>query len=225
MLNEVIPWLLKEGVDAISVSDGGVLNLYDLSFTIQPLYYSRGCIVDHAERVKKRVRELGYDIPVGAVGKIMDPKLAEKIVEEGIADFIKLGRVSWADPEFPRKAMEGRYEDIRPCLSCDFCTWFLFLRLPCRCAVNWEFDRPFHQRKLEKTKEPKNIVVVGGIAGMEFARVATLRGHKVTILEKRDRLGGLINIAANIPNVPTGDLIGIAIYLQNQVRKLGIEVK
>ncbi|MBS7642990.1 FAD-dependent oxidoreductase [Candidatus Bathyarchaeota archaeon] len=215
-----VPAIVKAGADAIDCTSGCV----DVSgfWVIQPTYWEQGCLVKEARRVKEVA-----GVPVGTVGKIMDPKMAERIIEEGSADWVQLGRPSWADTHYAKKALEGRYEDVRKCIACDWCT-YLYLAVKnvvARCAVNWEFGREIRYLELKKAEKPKDVLIVGGgIAGMEAARVATLRGHRVTIYEKK-KLGGIINIASDIPYLYTTDLKQIADWLITQNRKLGVEVK
>jgi 2,4-dienoyl-CoA reductase-like NADH-dependent reductase (Old Yellow Enzyme family)/thioredoxin reductase len=213
------PILEEAGVDCFDVSAGRI-GLISGSYIMQPVYRPRGTIVYLAEAIKKVVK-----VPVIAVGKIMDPKMAAKIVEEGKADLVALGRPIWADPEYPKKALEGRSEDIRKCLSCNFCMRGIFTGTATRCAVNAEFGREYKYR-IQRADEPKKVLIIGGgVAGMEAARVAALRKHHVILYEKEKRLGGLVNLAANIPRLYTRDLYNIVEYLTNQLAKLDITIE
>jgi 2,4-dienoyl-CoA reductase-like NADH-dependent reductase (Old Yellow Enzyme family)/thioredoxin reductase len=207
------------GVDVISVSSG----IYE-----SPPWYSRifptagmpmGCNVPLAQEIKKVVK-----IPVIVAGKLGDPVLAEKVLREGKADLIAMGRALLADPELPRKAYEGRFEDIRPCIYCnEACIGNISRMWRISCVVNPALGRE-REYAIEPAKRKKRVLVVGGgPAGMEAARVASLRGHKVTLYDKAKTLGGQL-IAASAPQFkePIGDL---AEYLENQVEKLGVKVK
>ena len=214
-----VPILEEAGVDCFDVSAGRI-GLISGSYIMQPVYRPRGTIVYLAEAIKKVVK-----VPVISVGKIMDPKMAQKIVEEGKADLIALGRPIWADPEYPKKALEGRPDEIRKCLSCNFCMRGIFTGTATRCAVNADFGREY-KYGLQRADEPKHVLIVGGgVAGMETARIAGLRRHQVTLYEKTERLGGLVNLAANIPRLYTRDLYNIVEYLTNQLERLNIKIE
>jgi len=214
-----VPQLEEAGVDCFDVSAGRI-GMVSGSYIMQPVYRPRGSIVYLAEAIKRVAK-----VPVIAVGKIMDPKLAAKIVEEGKADLVALGRPLWADPEYPKKALAGKSEEIRKCLSCNFCMRGIFTGTATRCAVNAEFGREFRYR-LQPAYETKRVLIVGGgVAGMEAARIAALRKHQVLLYERQERLGGLVNLAANIPRLYTRDLYNIVQYLVHQLRILGVRIE
>ncbi len=204
------------GVAAIHMSGG---NHHQTIHEVSPMGMSLAHNVWAAEAVKK---EIG--LPVIASGSINLPALAESILEEGKGDFIGLGRPIWADPEWPIKAREGRPEDIRPCIRCnDGClargdhqaktVW---------CSVNIAICRE-EEFKIRRAEQPRKVVVVGGgPAGMEAARVCALRGHEVTLYEKR-ALGGAL-IEASLPEFKAPDLKPLVDYLRTQMGKLGITV-
>lgn len=207
------------GVDAISVSSG----IYE-----SPPWYSRifptagmpvGCNVPLAQEIKKVVK-----IPIIVAGKLGNPVLAEKVLREGKADLIAMGRALLADPELPRKAHEGRFEDICPCIYCnEACIGNISRMWRISCVVNPTLGRE-REYAIEPAKRKKRVLVVGGgPAGMEAARVASLRGHKMTLYEKEKTLGGQL-IAASAP--PFKEQIGdLAEYLENQIGKLRVKVK
>jgi len=154
-------------------------------------------------------------IPVIAVGGI-SPDMAIRIVEEEKVDFVALGRALLADPELVVKIREGRIDEIRPCTRCNDCIDRLFSlrQFGAECSINPDVE-------IEKAERSKKIVVVGGgVAGMEFARVAKLRGHEVVILEKSSELGGNL-IPASIPEFKS-DLRNYLEWLRRQVK--GVEV-
>jgi len=179
--------LEEAGVAALHVDAGCYDNWH---WPHPPIYQPPGCMVDMAAAVKPHVR-----IPVIAVGRLGYPELADSVLERGLADFIALGRPLIADPDFPRKAQQGRVETIRPCIGCHVCLGRIVRMRSLSCAVNPECG---DEQRLAIAPAPASrrvLVLGGGIAGLEAARVSALRGHRVTLLEKTDRLGGLLHIA------------------------------
>jgi len=183
--------------------------------------FSDGPIVHLAENIKK-----GVKIPVIAVNKIRDPLFAERILQEGKADLIALGRTLIADPDFVNKTIEGRYDEICPCISCcQGCIQNVLDRdLPMSCTTNPVAGREIEFPAIEKAEVQKKVFIIGGgPGGLEAALIAAERGHDVTIYEKRDRLGGLL-IEAAIPPGKT-DINRLTNYFKNQIKKLEVKVK
>lgn len=182
------------GADYFDVS-GGLTS--DSTNLMETSSYPEGPRVQYAERIKKAV-----SVPVGAVGKLRHIDYCESLVEDGRVDFIITGRALICDPYIPKKVENGEIEKIRPCLSCfDGCTNRLFMGRAISCALNPRAGREFDIGKVTKAEEPKNVVVIGGgPAGMETAFTAASRGHKVTLLEKSDKLGGQFNLACVPPH-------------------------
>ena len=213
---EIARRLEEVGVDALHIDAG----CYDAwHWAHPPTYQPRGCLVDMSKAIKKVVR-----IPVIAVGKLGFPELAERVLQEGKADFIALGRPLLADPEWPIKAKEGRWDDIRPCIGDhDGCLTRIFNYKYLSCTVNpaTGMERELTIRPVEK---PKSVLVIGGgPGGMEAARVAALRGHKVTLWEKGDRLGGNL-VAASVPDFKQ-DYREYIKYLSTQIWKLDVDIE
>jgi 2,4-dienoyl-CoA reductase (NADPH2) len=171
-----------------------------------------GANVPLAAGIKKEV-----SIPVMVVGRL-DPDLGEKVLREGKADFIGMTRRLLADPELPNKVASGRLDDIAPCTACDNCLG------SGRCRINALLGTE-HNTIGKAEKRKKVLVIGGGPAGMEAARVAALRGHDVTLYEKSSTLGGLLPLAAMVKGVHPEDLPAMVRYLKGQINKLGVETK
>ncbi len=181
--------------------------------------FSPAVIVDLAAEIKKEVR-----VPVIAVGRIT-PEAGERVLAEGKADLIAIGKGLLADPNLPHKWIEGRSEEITPCIVCMACRDDL--RSPAvsgiRCQVNAALGKEKEYQIHPAKKRKKILIAGGGPAGMEAARVAALRGHEVALWEKSSRLGGQL-IQAAIP--PHKDRIEPLIrYLSNQLKKLGVKIE
>jgi len=204
----IVPALEKAGVDCIDVSQGDILRAGE-GITI-PLYYPGGCFIHVAAAVKQVTR-----LPVIGVGNIFDLDMAERFLQEGKVDIIYMGRQITADPETPKKYFEGRPEDIRKCIGC-------LGGCGRPCTVNYDIqDEPIPLTPAEKPK--KVLVIGGGVGGMETARIAALRGHKVTLMEKDSELGGMVAALALTP--VTAQFRNIVDYLAAQMRKLKVEVR
>lgn len=210
--------LEEAGVSAISADAGDIL--------IPPMYTPREFGVQWARAIKDVVK-----IPVIAAYRLGDPEFAEKVLKEGHADFIGLGRALLADPDFVVKTRRGELKDIRRCLSCNECesmttTPYGGLRYRAiRCTVNPAAGRDRTYGALSPvTKRKKVVVVGGGPAGMEAARVAALRGHEVVLFEANTALGGQLRLASKPPAKEVLDTI--VDYYSAQFSKMpGVDVR
>jgi 2-enoate reductase len=209
--------LLEEaGFDALHVDAGCYDSWY---WAHPPLYQEHGCMADMAARAKEVVK-----IPVIAVGRLDVPDLAERIVKEGKADIVAIGRGLLADPYWPRKAQEGATGEIRPCIGChDRCLsgrarW----GRPLGCSVNSACGRETSYRLRSADKGRKVLIVGGGLAGMEAARVAAVRGHSVILYEKENRLGGHVR-EASIPDFKK-DLRNLIRWYEGELKKFDVKI-
>jgi 2,4-dienoyl-CoA reductase-like NADH-dependent reductase (Old Yellow Enzyme family)/thioredoxin reductase len=184
-----------------------------------PMAIKRGFLVHLAEGVKNVV-----NIPVIAVGRINDPELAEDILQKKKADLIAMGRALIADPQLPLKAMQGRFEEVRKCIACDYgCSSRLYLGLPITCNINADVGKEEEYRITKAEKVKRVLIIGGGLAGMEAARVAALRGHQVKICEKSNQLGGQFILATKPPHKE--ELQNLLDYLRFQMGRLNVEVE
>ncbi|MCP4003322.1 MAG: FAD-dependent oxidoreductase [bacterium] len=207
--------LESAGADAISVS--AYANPLGAGFTEAPIVHREAGYLDFAAGIKRRV-----SIPTIAVGRI-EPEVGDAAIRSGNADVIAMGRKLLADPELANKLSEDRARDIRPCIYCYLCVAQPFFDRTVRCAVNPMAAREaeFAQVLRSPAAEPKRVLVVGGgPAGMEAARIAAIRGHDVILCEQSQELGGTLRFAALVYE-PNERLLR---WLENQVRSLPIEL-
>jgi 2,4-dienoyl-CoA reductase-like NADH-dependent reductase (Old Yellow Enzyme family)/thioredoxin reductase len=206
------------GVEGLDISAG----VFETGWhQIQPPYYKRGYLVHLAEGIKEVV-----NIPVGVAGRINDPVLAKGIVEDGRAGWVTLGRPNLADPEFPKKMAEGRNDDIRKCIACgEGCLKRLFVNYAISCAINPRLGREWRY-EMKPAASPKKVLVIGGgIAGMEAARVAAERGLDVTLQEKDAKLGGTMALYQAMPRLYMREFINAVDWISRQIEKLGVKVE
>ena len=201
------------GVDAVSVSAYANTST-GVAFTEAPLVQQKAGFLPWTAEIKAALQ-----IPVIAVGRL-EPEVADTAIGAGQCDFVAMARKLLADPDLPRKLVENRPEDIRPCIYCYACVSQIFINQRVKCAVNPLTGHEFETR-LNPVAAPAHIVVVGGgRAGMEAARVAATRGHRVTLLERSGRLGGTL-FFAGLAYAENGALLD---HLVRQVKKLPIQV-
>ncbi|MBI4507056.1 MAG: FAD-dependent oxidoreductase [Chloroflexi bacterium] len=222
----IAPRLVARGLDFLAVS---VSTYAGSSYAtmIPDMHFPHGPFVYVASALRAALHAAGLRVPVMAAGRIVDPAQAEQVLAEGHADMVTMTRALIADPELPRKAREGRVEDIRACIGCNQgCVGMVHMRQPITCLVNPTagVEQEWGLQTLQPAARRKRVLVVGGgPAGLEAARVATLRGHRVALWEQGWELGGQLAIAVRARNrVELGKLAG---WLEWQVRQLGVEVR
>lgn len=187
-------WLVEDGVDMFHIAQAN--HTGNMADTIPPMgVQPYGFFVKIAGDIKKAV-----NVPVSAVGRIVDADMAARVIESGMADMVAMGRPLLADPDWGTKIAAGKACDIRRCISCNKgCTDAIQNRQFLSCVLNAENGYE-NTRSIQPAAQKKKIAVLGGgPAGLEAARVAALRGHDVTLFEKTTSLGGQLNIACVPP--------------------------
>jgi 2,4-dienoyl-CoA reductase-like NADH-dependent reductase (Old Yellow Enzyme family)/thioredoxin reductase len=184
-----------------------------------PMFVPRGDRVEGGARIKQRLK-----IPLSIAGRISDPWLARDVIARGQADLVDLGRPLLADPSFPRKIAAGRMDEIRRCIACNFC---LDKRQrqgkQVHCAVNAQAGRESEANRVGPASfSGKVLVIGGGIAGMEAARWLAKRGHRVSLYEKGEQLGGQATLAALPPRKE--EIHTFVAFLTGEMKRLGVEI-
>ncbi len=185
---------VEAGADAIHVSAYADATSAP-GFTEAPLVHRPAGFTDFAAKIKSRI-----EVPVIAVGRI-EATVADTLIRDNKADFVAMARKMLADPEIASKLSEGRDAEIRPCIYCYSCVAKPFFDRTVHCGINPAMGRELQWADAErsKTSEPKHVLIVGGgVAGLEAARVAAVRGHRVTLLERSSHLGGRLRFAAEL---------------------------
>ncbi len=212
--------LLAPHVAWISVSGGSYSGLGDgfEGAYVSPWYREPAFNVPASTLVKRCAGE----VPVFVTGRIVDPSIAESILAEGAADMVGMVRALVADPELPNKARQGRADEVRMCLGMSECHYIGMHRVPMTCAVNAAAGREA-EMAITPAAVSRTVLVVGaGPAGMEAARVAALRGHRVYLCDRERALGGTPRILARDPN--RRNLRDHAVYFERELRRLGVEL-
>lgn len=214
---EIAKELEKAGVAFLDISAG----IFEAAGpTMDPMYYEEGWNTYTAEAIKKAVK-----ITVITSHTLRTPEYCDRIISEGKTDMVGLSRQMIADPYWANKAKAGKVQEIRKCISCLIGCWkeSLYIKREMRCAVNPAIgDERFLDLKSALTKL-KVAVVGGGIAGMEAARIATLRGHQVTLFEKDDELGGILRTCCMVP--PKSKMKWYMDWIREQIKDLKVEVR
>jgi len=214
-------------LDFINVDRGSMYN-YDVldqnALQTEPLYESPAYGTYMSAPVKARVKKT----KVGLAGRITDALIAETILEKGEADFVGMTRALIADPYFPKKVLEGRIQDVRPCIGTLEGCWGRSAAhdYPMRCSVNASvgFENERSERRLSRAPMKKKVLVIGaGPAGLEAARISALRGHEVVVYEKEGKAGGQLNIGRLVPG--RSDISSIVTWLESQLKSLNVRIE
>lgn len=206
-------------VDAIHVSVGGTAPIALVPPDTSPMARPEGWLTAYANAIKKQV-----SVPVIVVGEIRHPGFAAEVLAQGKADYIALARPFLADPDWPAKAQAGRDDEIRHCISCDYCRLALLYTRPIRCLVNPEVGREREFSAVLPASAAKRVIVAGGgPGGLEAARTAALRGHRVVLYERSAELGGQLPLAVLPPQKEKIEWLRQC--LVTQARKAGVELR
>ncbi len=208
----ILERLIRAGVDIVQVSAG---NDATPEWISQPMFMPKACLADSAAEIKKAL-----GIPVMAVGRINDPGTAERLVAEGAADLVCIGRGLLADPKMPLKARQGRLDDIRTCIACNTCMESIFRKGRVECLVNPTLGRENEMSLTPADPVKKVMVVGGGPGGLDVAWVAAKRGHQVHLYERGPALGGQLLLGS-----VTGykkELLTLIEYQKKQIDKYGV---
>jgi len=212
-MQRIVPKLTASGkLDYLNISLMGV-------GTIAPMYIKPGSFVYLAEGIKEV-----SGLPVFCIGRISNPEMAEDIVAAGQADMVGMTRANIADPELANKARTGRVDEIRRCIACsDGCWGRVAHPEGITCSINPSVGREKEMEIIPAAVQEQVMVIGAGLAGMEAARVAALRGHSVTIFDRGERIGGQLLIAARAPG--RGEMAEPVRYFERQFELLGVDVR
>jgi 2,4-dienoyl-CoA reductase-like NADH-dependent reductase (Old Yellow Enzyme family)/thioredoxin reductase len=210
---EILKRLVSCGVDIVQVSAG---NDATPEWICQPMFMRKACLAESAASIRKAL-----GIPIMVVGRINDPPTAETIIKEGKADLVCMGRGLLADPEMPKKAKEGRLDDIRICIACNTCMESIFRRGRVECLVNPTLGRE-KAMKILPAESPKKVMVIGGgPGGLQAAWVAARRGHDVHLYERQSQFGGQLNLGSVTSYKK--ELLSLLRYQRRQIEKFGVK--
>ena len=211
---EIAKILERAGYNGLHIDTGCYESVY---WAHPPIYMPRGFSLELTSKIKKEV-----NIPIIAVGRLGDPSVADQAISEGKADMVALGRDLLADNYWPNKVMLGKIDEIRPCIGCHECMNRAETGKYLTCAVNPTCGNEGKYEFSIVNNRKKAVVIGGGIAGMEAARVLNLKGHKVILFEKKEELGGHL-IEASVPDFKK-DIKGLLNWYKKQLSNSKIKI-
>jgi mycofactocin system FadH/OYE family oxidoreductase 2 len=206
-------------VDFLSIIGGGAHTVPLQALAVPNMSQPRGVFVPLVAAIKAAVPAM----PIFHAGRIVDPAHADQVIADGQIDMVGMTRALIADPDLPNKVRQGRLDDVRTCVGAnEGCIDRIYQGKPVTCIQNPATGRELEMGEPQRVATPRRVLIVGaGVAGLEAARVAALRGHRVTLVEREGQVGGQVLIAARAP--ARAELAGILRYLDRQVAKLGVE--
>jgi 2,4-dienoyl-CoA reductase-like NADH-dependent reductase (Old Yellow Enzyme family)/thioredoxin reductase len=211
----IVPYIEAAGVDGLDVSAG----IYESAvWIVQPMEMPPACLAPLAREIRRAVK-----IPVSVAGRITDASVAERLLEDGDADFVTLGRALHADPDMPRKAREGREAETCYCVGCLTCSDLLGRNQPVLCLANTHTAREREYAIHAAPRRRRVVVAGGGPAGLEAARVLALRGHAVILFERGQELGGQTLLSRLVPG--RQELAGLAAFLTGAAARAGVDIR
>jgi 2,4-dienoyl-CoA reductase-like NADH-dependent reductase (Old Yellow Enzyme family)/thioredoxin reductase len=210
---ELLKLIVEAGVDIVQVSAG---NDATPEWICQPMFMDKACLSDSAAKIREALH-----VPVMSVGRINDPLTAQEIIRQGKADLVCIGRGLLADPEMPRKAKEGRLDEIRICIACNTCMESIFRRGRVECLVNPTLGREKEMVLRSAEKRKRVMVVGGGPGGLHVALVAATRGHEVLLFERQPLLGGQL-LMGSVTKYKK-EILSLIDFHKTQVEKVGVK--
>lgn len=210
----VVQELEKIGVDYVHLTNGTV---YDSSIVLPPTGMPRAMNVPYSDEIRKHTK-----MPLGVVGRIKEPWVADLLIGEGHMDFVYIGRQMICDPSSPQKFLDGDFLSVRPCIGCLHCSFTATMGVDMQCTMNPEVADPSLKITEQASEQKKVAVIGGGPAGLEAATTAQKRGHDVTLFEKKNMLGGQFVIASYPPCKQ--ELSGALGYMIRECEKSGVQI-
>jgi len=209
---QILNILIRAGMDVVQVSAG---NDATPEWISQPMFMEKACLSQYAGEIRQAL-----NVPIMAVGRINDPLIADELIEKGMADLVCIGRGLLADPELPKKAREGRLEDIRRCIACNTCMESIFRKGRVECLVNPVLGRE-KEMVLRPAEKRRRVMVVGaGPGGLNVAWVAARRGHEVHLFERQAEVGGQL-ILGSITAYKK-ELLNLIRFQKRQIERFGV---